>query len=79
MTDGRFGHEVSVGPGKMKIQSYQPPQNVDSVVDTQLIDGTYVMERRKSGDRRRSRIRYKGYERRRGADRRMSGGIDEYA
>ncbi|WP_434361263.1 hypothetical protein NF212_22965 [Parasalinivibrio latis] len=63
----------------MKVQSYQPPQNVDSVVDTQLIDGTYVMERRKSGDRRRSKLRYKGYDRRLGADRRMLGEVDEYA
>lgn len=62
----------------MKILPYGEDEEMTFVADTKLVDGVYVEDRRARGDRRRSRGRYQGYERRVSADRREKQDVDEY-
>ncbi|STO98651.1 hypothetical protein [Grimontia hollisae] len=57
----------------MKIRPYEGKQEEKTfVADTTLVDGVYVI------DRRRNRCKYQGYDRRVSADRRGKADVDEY-
>ncbi|WP_028022163.1 hypothetical protein [Enterovibrio calviensis] len=63
----------------MKIQNYlESYDDIFDTLETQLVDGLYVIERRLPRERRHSHLKYQGYERRHSADRRDLPTIDEY-
>ncbi|MGF1704664.1 hypothetical protein [Enterovibrio baiacu] len=62
----------------MKLKRYRPSDNADAVLETKVIDGVYVMERRRPSERRKQRRKYAGYDRRASADRRHLRSIDEF-
>ncbi|MEZ8140787.1 hypothetical protein A1OO_15030 [Enterovibrio norvegicus FF-33] len=63
----------------MKVQNYlKSYDDFFEAIDTQLVDGMYVIERRRPRERRDNRVRFQGYDRRNSADRRDTIIIDEY-
>ncbi|WP_407333928.1 hypothetical protein [Enterovibrio sp. 27052020O] len=63
----------------MKVQHYlKSYDEFFDTIDTQLVDGMYVIERRRPRERRHNRVKFQGYDRRNSADRRDNNIIDEY-
>ncbi|MDD1796151.1 hypothetical protein L4D06_11200 [Enterovibrio makurazakiensis] len=63
----------------MKVKNYLDSYDgLYDAIDTQLVDGLYVIERRRPRERRENRLKFQGYDRRNNAERRDSIIIDEY-